>query len=282
MPSRCAKPLDKRYIELGTEQLVRRGVEFLQGVLQDRDAAVSITSPDRHLAFKSPSDQKIWRERMGFGARDEPIDMLLGALQIASPKENRNAPDQRDAQCQRVVHGRRFIDRGVRLACRLIRTSLQPKVTCQYGTGQISALEAKIDRRGSSGTGPALHGSREFRSGLAEISVEVKRDSQDGMGESNGDRILDGSGGSGTAPCVVKGSREISDTQVEHVQRAEQTELIKCLATLLGDRKAPPQGCTCRCVSAAHEHQGHAEGGLKMHLIEAAARSVIEGENGPL
>ena len=116
---------------------------------------------------------------------------------------------------------------------------------------------------------------------IAEIAVEVKRDSEDGMGESNCDRILNGSGGGGAAPCVVKGSREISDTQVEHVQGAEQTELIKRVATLLGDREAPRQSGTRRCVSAAHEHQGHTEGGLKMHLIEPAARSVVESEQWP-
>jgi hypothetical protein len=64
-----------------------------------------------------------------------------------------------------------------------------------------------------------------------------------------------GVGNDRAALCVMQGGFEISDAVVEHVQQAQQLQLVGRVAPLLRNREALVQGHTRRFAVAAREHQ---------------------------
>src|ERR1044072_4302780 len=55
--------------------------------------------------------------------------------------------------------------------------------------------------------------------------------------------------------------------------------LIKRIATVLSDRETSLESYACCIAPSPHEHQGHAEGRLKMHLGEPAKSGGVESED---
>ncbi len=54
---------------------------------------------------------------------------------------------------------------------------------------------------------------------------------------------------------------------MKHVKQTQHLQLIGRVAQVFGDRKASAQGRFRRVAVAARQHQRHAQGGLKMHLL---------------
>ena len=89
---------------MGCEQLVTCGLELLQTFPHDFDPSLGVAKTDGQLPFEAMSDRKGGPERVGFGARDKPIDVLFGAREIAGPKEYRSGPVQNNGKRYGMVH----------------------------------------------------------------------------------------------------------------------------------------------------------------------------------
>src|SRR5207253_1062641 len=105
---------------------------------------------------------------------------------------------------------------------------------------------------------------------VRKVAAKVKRGSQNGVCQRNCDRILHSGNCCRTAFCALEGGSEIAGSQVEHIERTQQPRLIERVAAFFCDREASLQGYARRIASSPHEHQRHAEGCLKMHLVESA------------
>ena len=61
--------------------------KFLEGAPERFDAALCVASADSHGPLEAACEPKVGTKRMGFGVRDEHINVLVGARQIASPEK---------------------------------------------------------------------------------------------------------------------------------------------------------------------------------------------------
>jgi hypothetical protein len=59
-----------------------------QGALQAFDAAREIAAADGELTFIAATDGVVWPERVCFGARDEPVDVLFSAFKVTHPQQD--------------------------------------------------------------------------------------------------------------------------------------------------------------------------------------------------
>ncbi|MEI9986317.1 MAG: hypothetical protein WDN69_25995 [Aliidongia sp.] len=84
--------MNERDIESRAQEPVPRLAKLRQTGLQDLDPAICIASADGQLGFEAASDRQIRPHGMGFGMRDEPLDMLFGAFEDRQPKETRKPP----------------------------------------------------------------------------------------------------------------------------------------------------------------------------------------------
>lgn len=66
-------------------------MELLQTALQASDPASGVAVVDRQLTFEAAPDRNIRLKRMRFGNRDQPIQVLFGALEIAGSKNTKMA-----------------------------------------------------------------------------------------------------------------------------------------------------------------------------------------------
>jgi len=79
--------------------------------------------------------------------------------------------------------------------------------------------------------------------------------SEKGMRQGDGGRIRNGSRHGGTALRVMQGGFEVSRAVMEHMQQAQQLQLVEGIIPFFRDREASRQGCPRRVAAAAREHR---------------------------
>ena len=211
--------------------------------------------------------------------RDEAVDVLFRAVEIPAPEVDRDRPDQRDAERDRMVHLRGLDDRLPRQLPRIRRPALQPKLARERDAGPVAMIEA-MDRADPLRARP-VPGGLQHAQCVAMLAGQMQGDTQQRMGEGEGGGIAERLGDREALLRITERGVELSHPLVEDVHAAEQLELVRRVAARLGDRKASAQGGTRRFAAAAREHQGQSERGLDVHLLGAAARGRIDREQRP-
>ena len=92
------------------------------------------------------------------------------------------------------------------------------------------------------GRAPMLQSGLELDARSVQIAHDVQRSAQNGMGQRDSGRILDGPGNGPAARCVMQRGFEIAAAEMEHVEQTQQPHLVEGVAAVFRDRQAPVQG----------------------------------------
>ena len=92
-------------VEADGEELEAGGVEFLEVALQGGDTGFDIAAAYRKLGLEGVAHMEIGAGRMGFGTRDEPVQMFFGEIEIADPEKRCHCIDD-DCESDGMAHER--------------------------------------------------------------------------------------------------------------------------------------------------------------------------------
>lgn len=105
---------------------------------------------------------------------DELVDALFRAVEIAAPERDRDRPDQRDTERDRVLHLRGLGDGLLRQLQRVRGPTLQPEFTRQRDAGPVAMIEAV--NRADSFRARRLPGDFQHLHRVAMLAGQVERD----------------------------------------------------------------------------------------------------------
>src|SRR3954470_18160920 len=194
-------PLDlpKRHQALNKRDIERRGEKLVAGIVEltqtrpDRfDAFGGMAAPDRQFAFDAAADRKIGAHGARFGMGDEAVDVLFRGIEVSVPEIDRDRPDQRNAERDRMVHLRGLNDRLPGQLQRIRGAALQPELARERDAGPVAVIET-IDGADSLRARP-MPGGLQHRQRVAMLAGKMQGDTEERMGESEGE-------GGGPAEC---------------------------------------------------------------------------------
>src|SRR5262249_15110445 len=127
----CGKALDKRQLEAGVEHSVTHRIELLETASQVLDPGSRIAAIDCQRATVAPCNSAIWPQVMQFGMGEQPVRMLLGAFEIANPKQQSGCPGQSEAKRCRMALAFSILDGLPQAFSGLNGMPLQPAISCE-------------------------------------------------------------------------------------------------------------------------------------------------------
>ncbi len=244
----------QRASENSRQDVVLFGVQRLERVSQQIDAGSCLVAGDGEFAFLRQADGTIWRQRVSSGIRDQSLDDVRGPFDVATPEKDRSRIDQRDADRNRMIAMRCFVDGLLCCSERLLRKAAQPQ-----GAGEgdkradtmIVAKEAGIELAQLDGPDHAVF-EMALRCGL--ISHQMMRNTKHPVCHDKTGRVLGCPSDRNPLFCDGQCAAEVANSREEDVQTGEKLQLMIPVLEGLRKGKSPLDCCANLVTVSFGEH----------------------------